>query len=71
MQSIIDQLGVQFWRIRIGVGKNITIPTDKWVLQNFTKEESKTIPQVIDKVSSLVVNSLGKDLTQKTINIED
>ncbi|MDZ7587123.1 MAG: aminoacyl-tRNA hydrolase, partial [Patescibacteria group bacterium] len=39
VQSIIDHLGEHFWRIRIGIGKNEKIETEKWVLQNFSDDE--------------------------------
>ena len=60
MQSIIDIMGTnEIQRIRIGIrppAERPKIPTDKFVLQNFTKEEkrtvSKVIEQVIDKIKS-------------------
>jgi len=46
VESIIEQLGTnEFWRYRVGVGKspNKMIPTDEWVLMNFTSEELQTV----------------------------
>lgn len=42
VESIIEQLGTnEFWRFRFGVGKDPErqIPTDEWVLMNFTSVE--------------------------------
>ena len=69
IQSVIDNIGNDFWRIRVGVGKKDMIPTDKWVLQNFNHDEAKIIKQIIDKTANLVIESLSKDLKEETINI--
>jgi peptidyl-tRNA hydrolase len=49
VEDIIQKLGTnEFWRFRVGVGKspNKAIPTDEWVLMNFTQEELETISQL-------------------------
>jgi len=52
VQSIIDTLGTKdFTRIRIGIGiENKKIPTEAFVLENFTGEEQKIIDEVIEKI---------------------
>ncbi len=52
VQSIIDNLGTKdFKRIRIGIGiEDKKIPTEMFVLENFSKEEQKVIDGVIEKV---------------------
>jgi len=53
VQSIIDHLGTKdFWRVRIGIcpQKGKPAAVEKFVLQNFTKSEEKTIKEVIEKV---------------------
>jgi PTH1 family peptidyl-tRNA hydrolase len=49
VQSIIDSLGTQeFTRVRIGIGpRPANIPGDKFVLQQFSAEERKTLATVI------------------------
>ncbi|PIS05133.1 MAG: aminoacyl-tRNA hydrolase [Candidatus Buchananbacteria bacterium CG10_big_fil_rev_8_21_14_0_10_42_9] len=50
VQNIIDQLKTKnFTRVRIGVAneKLAKIPTDDFVLQKFTPEEQKQLPQII------------------------
>lgn len=52
VQSIIDALGTKdFTRIRIGIkiAEN-KIPTEKFVLENFTNDEEKIINEVIEKI---------------------
>lgn len=46
VESIIEKLSSQdFWRIRVGVGRSEdkNIPTDDWVLQNFTDDQLEKI----------------------------
>lgn len=52
VQSVIDALGTKdFARIRIGIGtENKKIPTETFVLENFTTEEQRIIDEVIEKV---------------------
>ena len=69
VQSIIDNIGEEFWRIRIGVGKDNKIPTQKRVLQNFSAKEDKKISQIVDKTADLVINSLSNNLKNQTIEI--
>ncbi|OGL99470.1 aminoacyl-tRNA hydrolase [Candidatus Uhrbacteria bacterium RIFOXYB2_FULL_45_11] len=51
MQSIIDQFekGTSVARIRIGIGRpvHIDVPLDVFVLQKWTNEEEKKIPEMI------------------------
>lgn len=70
VQSIVENIGDQFWRVRIGISKDDKIPTDKWVLQDFTKEESKKLPQIIDSVANLLLKSLSRGLKEETIKID-
>jgi len=65
-QSVIDNIGTdRFWRIRVGVGKSDGIPTEDWVLQNF----SQNITQIIDKTANIMIDSLSKEIESQTINI--
>lgn len=52
VQSIIDMLKTKdFTRFRIGIGaENKKIPTEAFVLENFTEEEEKIMKDVIEKV---------------------
>lgn len=69
LESIIETIGKDFWRIRIGIGKNSKIPTEKWVLKNFTPEEEKKLRRIIDQIADLVLKSLSRGIKEETINI--
>ncbi len=48
VKSVMQALGSQdVLRIRIGVGKSDTIPTDAFVLQSFTPDEQQALPELI------------------------
>jgi PTH1 family peptidyl-tRNA hydrolase len=60
VQSIIDNLGTQnFKRIRIGVESRISkneIPTDAFVLQNFTSNElAKLQAEILQKIKTEII----------------
>ncbi len=69
VQSIIDNIGNEFWRIRVGVGRSTNIPTDEWVLQQVSKDESEKYEEIIDRASVLVIESLDKGIEEKVINV--
>lgn len=51
VQSVIDVVGKDFWRVRIGVNRPPeNMETDDYVLTNFTKDEQKLLEKVIDRV---------------------
>ena len=53
VESIIKELGTKnFWRVRIGIYPESGKPkqVDRFVLQNFTKQEEKIIKEVIQTV---------------------
>ncbi len=61
LKSLIQHLNDQFIRFRIGVGNETLknpIPTDKFVLAPFTKEEQAQIPAIIDKVTQELAHYL-------------
>ena len=69
VQSIIDAIGENFWRIRVGVGKSDKIPTEDWVLMNFEKEDSEKLANIIDEAANFVLESLSKGIKEKSFNI--
>jgi PTH1 family peptidyl-tRNA hydrolase len=70
IESIIQAIGEQFWRIRVGVGKSEKIPTEEWVLINFEKSEAEKLSKIIDAISRFVLESLSKGIKEQTINIK-
>lgn len=66
-QSIIDHIGSQFWRIRVGVGRDEKIPTESWVLMNF--EDEKKLAQIVDKMADFVLEFLSNGIKEQTFII--
>ncbi len=61
VQSVIDYLGTKdFTRIRIGIEvENRKTPTEKFVLEKFSKDEMEIIEKVIDEVSEEIAKLLN------------
>jgi peptidyl-tRNA hydrolase, PTH1 family len=61
VQSIIDAVGTkEFVRIRLGVGRPPEkMPTDAYVLARFSKEESATLPAIIDQAVETVFSLIA------------
>lgn len=55
ISSIEEALGTKdFWRIRIGIDNRDPqnrMPGEPYVLQNFTKEEMQSLPEIFNKIS--------------------
>lgn len=49
VQSIIDEIGENFMRLKIGVGRSQVIPPEVYVLQRFSDDELKVIDDAINK----------------------
>jgi peptidyl-tRNA hydrolase, PTH1 family len=62
VQSIIDSLGTQdFTRIRLGIGRPPeNVPAEKFVLQRFTAEEKKQLPDIIGRAISEIEEIFSK-----------
>lgn len=64
VQSIIDTIGPDFWRVRIGVGRPPSgMETDDYVLTNFNKNEKVILDTVIERVVEFIHNSGLQDQT--------
>ena len=71
VQSIIDHLQTQeFIRLRIGIGKpkNENIPSEKYVLENFSDEENKILEKVLP-VAQTAVETIMRDGMRKAMEI--
>lgn len=62
LKSIIEHLGTEnFNRLKFGVGhEDQQIPTDAFVLQNFSAEEEKLLPELIDSSVNKIMEWLRK-----------
>lgn len=70
LQNIIDSIGADFERIRVGIGSNraANIPSQNYVLQNFTPAEIAKLPEIIEKVLDTIMEALEdspKHITKK------
>ena len=70
VQSIIDHIGGEFWRIRVGVGRSEEISTEDWVLKNFEEDKKEKLQKIIDNIADFVLESLSKEIKEQTINIK-
>lgn len=67
--SIISHSGLDFWRVRIGVGQSEHVPVEDYVLQKFSPDEQMIISQSIDKAIDFLIESISEDnLENKTLS---
>jgi len=70
IKSITELLGANYWRIRLGIGKNEDFNLSDHVLSKFTPTEKEDVQDVIDQVVDLLVQSLkDHQLQNQTINV--
>ena len=69
IESIIQAIGKNFWRIRVGIGKDEKVPTEEWVLKKFTPNEEGKLKIIIDYVADYVLDLLRSDIKEETINL--
>lgn len=70
IKSIDEAISPNYWRIRIGIGKDENTELADHVLTRFTSSEQELLLEVIDQTVNLLVQSLkDKQLTSQTINV--
>lgn len=71
LKSIIEKIGdSRFLRIRVGIGSDKNIPSEKYVLEKFTPKEEKILPQIIDKSADLVLKWIKSgEIKEETVKI--
>jgi len=68
VQSIVDQCGgADFIRVRVGIGRPTSGNVEKYVLSDFSTEERKQLPDVIDNASAALYYILNRGV-QDTMN---
>lgn len=71
IKSIDKMIGVDYFRVRIGISKSKFIPPVDYVLQNFNAKEREYlkdfIPQISQNIYFLIENGLEKTSSLKTI----
>lgn len=64
IKDIIERIGEGFGRFRVGIKNSDLekVSAETFVLQKFTKDEAKKLPEIIDKTCALIHHSLEKGL---------
>lgn len=72
MKSIVQHVGSNFVRIRIGIGKNPQLDLADYVLQKFSKEERDVILSIIEKSAEAAIEIIENnvDLAMQKFNIK-
>lgn len=67
VESIDQELGPEYWRIRFGVGRSEG-ELDKYVLSPFTPSQQEHLPKIIDQLTEKLVEYIQQGITSETIN---
>ena len=72
LQSIIEAIGGDFWRVRVGIGSPPEkMPLEDYVLENFSPAQRAIIDKVIDELANKMVRWTSADkFTNQTIKVE-
>ena len=70
IKNIIQKLGDDFWRLKLGIGPqpvkgNKLMKAENFVLQKFTKDEQTQIPEILNKAAKEIIYIIGKDDLEK------
>lgn len=69
LKSVIENIGDDFWRIRIGIGDAGPIPKDKYVLTKFASDEKQIVTMSVDKAVGELIESISQGkLENETIS---
>lgn len=72
LKDIIDQIGPDFTRLKIGIKNQYLTDAKEWsnfVLDNFSTDEAQKLPKILDSSSDLVLSLLGQsNVSEQTIN---
>lgn len=71
IKSIISELNTEeFGRLKVGIGKSSNIPTDKYVLGKFTKEELDMINKNIPDFKKIIQTFIESDI-ENTLKVSN
>lgn len=62
MKSIIQSIGTNFPRIRIGIGRNENMDLADYVLQKFSPDEKETLKPIIEKAAEAAVEIIENNV---------
>lgn len=73
LKDIINQIGPDFTRLKIGIKNQYLTDTNQWsdfVLANFSADEAQKLPKILDKTHDLVLSLLSElSISEETIKI--
>lgn len=60
--SIIERVGENFTRVRIGIGRpeNTNVPLEDWVLQKWSESEAKKMPEIVARTVEIIMQRASK-----------
>lgn len=68
IQSIIDAIGTgEFIRVKVGIGRDVDVPAEKYVLKKFRRAELPAVKEAI-RTASEAVSSIIKDGISSAMN---
>lgn len=72
MKSIVDSIGSEFPRIRIGIGRNEEMDLADFVLQKFSRNEKDIVTPIIERASEAAVEIIenGIDSAMQKFNMK-
>lgn len=70
LKSIIEKIGAEFWRLKVGVDHPpLEIETKNWVLSRFNKEDQESLEKTIKTAINSIKQSLESIPSETTIHI--
>ena len=70
LKNIIEQIGEDFVRIRIGIKNEMLerVPAEKFVLQRFDKNEDNKLPDIINHTIQVILGSLENGVEHTSVS---
>jgi len=70
IESVMSQVGPDFWRVRIGIGKTEPQKAERYVLGKFNKDDRKIIGKSVDIAASYLVDLMScRQLKNESLNV--
>lgn len=64
IESIIESLGSRdFIRLKIGIGRSVRIPAERYVLSAFKKKEQQVVKEAVEKAADAITIILDKGIS--------
>lgn len=60
LKSVIERIGENFGRVRIGIGINKNEPSESYVLKKIPSDDKELIEKAVDKVADFLITSISE-----------